>query len=257
MPTLVLKINNTLKNFNYLVYCQETRDCLVIDPLDVDLILKTAAQENLDIKYIVNTHEHPDHTAGNIPLKEKTGAIIIAHYQAQHIPGFDRGVKANDILALGNTIHLNILETPGHTFHSICLLDEKTPAIYTGDTLFNCGCGNCYHSGSADVMFDTFETQLQYLPNETLIYPGHDYIHNNLQFAKHLQPDLSAIVALENKLLQHAHYISTLGEDKTVDPFFRLEDPLLIQAIRQHISLSAQPPRKEVFLALRQLRDAW
>jgi hydroxyacylglutathione hydrolase len=258
MPTITLKISNTLSNFNYLVYCDDTRDCLAIDPLDVDLILNTAHKENLHIKYIVNTHEHKDHTEGNLALKAQTNAKIMAHHHAQHlIPGFDEGLKAGDSLHIGTTIALKILETPGHTQHSICLFDDKIPSLYTGDTLFNCGCGNCHHGGDPEIMFHTFETQLQHLPDETLIYPGHDYIRNNLKFAQSFQPDLSAIRTLENKLSDKDIYISTLGEDKTVNPFFRLNDVKLIEGIHQKTPLSKHPTRKEIFLALRQLRNSW
>jgi hydroxyacylglutathione hydrolase len=248
MPTLPLKLNNPLQNINYLIYCPETRDCLVIDPLDADLILNTTQKENVNITQIVNTHEHWDHTGGNEALKKMTGAKILAHHQAKNlIPGFDQGLKAGDLIKVGNSINLRVLDTPGHTMHSICLFDENDPAVYTGDTLFNCGCGNCHNGGDPELMFETFETQLQHLPDNAKLYPGHDYVQNNLAFAKSLQPELSAI-----QIIQH-----TLGEDKTVDPFFRLEDPELISALRQKINLTGKPSRKEVFLALRSLRNKW
>lgn len=254
MTTITLPINNSLKNFNYLVFCPHTRDCCVIDPLDVDLILKTAKREHLNITQIVNTHEHGDHTGGNIDLKAKTNATIMAHHQAENlIPGFDQGLKANDKIKIGTSIELTVLDTPGHTMHSICLFDKNNPAVFTGDTLFNCGCGNCHNGGDPEIMFETFENQLQHSPDDTKIYPGHDYIRNNLNFVKSLQPNLDAIAILESKLNNQNIYISTMGEDKTVDPFFRLDDVELKKAI----GLSENASRKEVFLALRQLRNKW
>lgn len=258
MTTITLKLTNSLANFNHLIYCPETRDCLVIDPLDVDQIIQTAKANKLNITQMVNTHEHRDHTDGNLMLKEKTGATVFAHHQAiEMIPGVDQGLHHDDCIQVGNCIALTVLDTPGHTLHSICLYDAHTSAIYTGDTLFNCGCGNCHRGGDPAVMFDTFETVIQHLPDSTKIYPGHDYMHNNLQFAKSLQPDLSVIDALLKKLTEKDIYISTLGEDKTVDPFFRLDDIALISAMRQQIALPEYPSRKDVFLALRTLRDKW
>lgn len=135
----------------------------------------------------------------------------------------------------------------------VCLFHEDTPAIFTGDTLFNCGCGNCYNSGSVDKMFETFENQLQHLPDATKIYPGHYYLANNLKFVESLQPELPGISILRDKMNSaDEFYISSMEEDKTVDPFFRLEDPELIS----RLGLS-NPTRKEVFLALRELRDEW
>ena len=239
-----------MANFNYLIYCPKTRDCCVIDPLEVDPILSYATKEDLNITQIVNTHEHWDHTGGNEALKAKTGAKILAHHGAKDlIPGFNQGLHAGNLVKIGESIELTVLDTPGHTMHSICLFDANNPAIFTGDTLFNCGCGNCHHGGDPNFMFETFENQLQYLPDETLLYPGHNYLNNNLNFAKSLQPNL--------KINQARSDLCTLGEDKSVDPFFRLEDPELISAIQMHTDLNNNPSRKDVFLALRQLRDVW
>jgi hydroxyacylglutathione hydrolase len=248
MTTLALLLNNALANFNYLIYCPKTRDCCVVDPLEVDPILERAAEQDLNITQIINTHEHWDHTGGNEALKAKTGARVFAHHAAKDlIPGFDQGVHAGEFIQIGESIELTVLETPGHTLHSICLLDKKNSAIFTGDTLFNCGCGNCRHGGNPETMFETFENQLQHLPDETVLYPGHDYLQNNLKFAQSFQPHLSVPDS----------DFQTLGEDKKIDPFFRLEDPELIRALSTQIGLPDMPTRKEVFLALRKLRDQW
>lgn len=253
MPTLSLLLNNSLANYNYLVYCEDTRECCVIDPLDTDLILTNAQKHHLDITQIINTHEHGDHTGGNLSLKAQTHATVMAHHGAEKlIPGFDQGLHANDTVSVGSSIKLKVLDTPGHTMHSICLHNETDPSIYTGDTLFNCGCGNCHNGGNPETMFETFENQLQYLPDNTKIYPGHNYIQNNLAFVQSLQPDLEAAANLKHKLSDEI-YISTIGEDKTVDPFFRLEDPMLIRAI----NLPDNSDRKTVFLKLRELRNKW
>lgn len=254
MTTLLLPIENALANINYIVYCPEVRECCVIDPFDPDLILDSAERNHLKITHIINTHEHWDHTQGNELLKAKTNAKIMAHHDAQAlIPGFDKGLSAGEIISIGESIKLTVLETPGHTLHSICLYNNSEPGIYTGDTLFNCGCGNCHHGGDVEKMFETFETQLSRLPNNTKLYPGHDYLRNNLKFAQSLQPNLSAITTLLSNLKKNETHISTLAEDKTIDPFFRLDDLELKSAI----GLDAQADRKTVFTTLRQLRNKW
>lgn len=260
MQIIILKLDNALKNFNYIIVCPETREALVIDPLDAEGILETAQFHDLKITQIVNTHEHGDHTGGNHEVKAKTNATIMAHHGASDlIPGFDMGLKAGDTVTVGKSETFKVLDTPGHTMHHVCLFNPKSPAILTGDTLFNCGCGNCYNGGDPAIMFETFENQLQHLPDDTSIYPGHDYLLNNLKFVKSLQPDLPAIGEIERKLTgdEDDVYISTLGEDKTVDPFFRLEDAELIHAIKQQTELADNPSRLDVFLALRSLRDEW
>jgi hydroxyacylglutathione hydrolase len=254
MQVITLLIDNPLSNFHYLLYCPDTRDCLVVDPLDSARVLTTAQEHQLNIKYIVNTHEHWDHIGGNEVVKQASNAQIMAHHKAESlVPGFDKGLQGGDTIRLGSSVEIKVLDTPGHTMHHICLFEEKTPALFCGDTLFNCSCGNCYNGGSVDAMFETFEEQLQHLPDATLIYPGHYYLANNLKFVESIQPDLPDITRLREKIqTDDEYYIATLGEDKTVDPFFRLDDAELIAALGL-----VKPTRKEVFVALRKLRDAW
>ena len=185
---------NAYRNFNYLIACPETGDALAIDPLDYTKCLTIAAERGWSISQILNTHEHGDHTGGNKAVVKATGAKVIAHANAMgRIPNVDRGVGKGDVIKVGKTVELECLDTPGHTMSHICLLSRTDqPALFSGDTLFNAGAGNCHNGGHPDELFDTFEKQLDILGDETLIYPGHDYLLNNLAFTVDREPDNAA-----------------------------------------------------------------
>ncbi len=115
-------MHNPLRNFNYLIGCEETRQAIALDPLDGEQMLQLAAEYGYDIKLIVNTHEHHDHIEGNPVVNAATGAPVWAHQSAMgKIPQQARRMVAGDWVELG-TIRLQVLYTPGHTPGHLCLL---------------------------------------------------------------------------------------------------------------------------------------
>ena len=182
---------NAFRNFNYLIACPETGDALAIDPLDYEKCLAAAQERDWTIRQILNTHEHGDHTGGNKTMVAATGAKVIAHRDAGgRIPNMDKGVGAGDIIKVGSSVELECLDTPGHTMSHICLLSRTDePGLFSGDTLFNAGAGNCHNGGHPDELYKTFEQQLEKLDPSTRIYPGHDYLANNLEFTLDREPD--------------------------------------------------------------------
>ena len=254
---------NAYRNFNYLIACPETGDAIAIDPLDSKKCLARAKEKGWTITQILNTHEHGDHTGGNRAMIAATRAKLLAHKNAASaIPGMDRGLAAGDIIKVGKTVELESLDTPGHTMSHVCLLSHTDkPALFCGDTLFNAGAGNCHNGGHPNELYTTFATQLARLPDDTLVYPGHDYIENNLQFTLDREPDN----AKAKELLGKAHdqdpnraLVSTLGLEKEINSFFRLHNPVIIARLREAFpDLPEQPDPKTVFLKLRELRNNW
>jgi len=254
---------NAYRNFNYLIACGETGEALAVDPLDHEKCLKAARDEGWDITQILNTHEHRDHTGGNGPMVEKTGAKILAHENAKDkISGIGRGLAAGDIVRIGKTVELEALDTPGHTMSHVCLRSHTDqPALFCGDTLFNAGAGNCHSGGHPEALYKTFSEQLARLPEDTLIYPGHDYIENNLRFTLSREPDnqraQEMLERLEGQDVNRA-YVSTLGVEREINTFFRLTSPTVIAKLREAFpDLPEKPDRRTVFLKLRELRNRW
>jgi len=254
---------NAYRNFNYLVACPETGEALAIDPLDHEKTLATARVRGWQITQILNTHEHHDHTGGNAAVVAATGARLIAHHKAAgKIPGVDRGVQAGDIIKVGRHAELECLDTPGHTMCHICLRSHtEQPALFSGDTLFNAGAGNCHNGGDPVAMYATFAQQLATLPDNTQVYPGHDYIENNLRFTLAREPDNAAASSLLPVVSGHdpaTSRVTTLGEEKQFNTFFRLGSPSLIARLRDSFpDLPEQPDARTVFLKLRELRNSW
>ncbi|HDM77700.1 MAG TPA: MBL fold metallo-hydrolase [Deltaproteobacteria bacterium] len=197
--------------FAYILGCKETGEGIVIDPADeVDRILRTAEKKGIkSIKYIVNTHCHADHCGGNRELKEKTGAKIIIYeddaerlanpspfilqlFNCEASPPADLTVKDGDQIEFGNE-SLQVIHTPGHTPGGMCLY---TPGhVFTGDTLFVGSIGRTdLPGGSMQTLLNSIKTRLLVLPEDTIVYPGHNYG----SFPK-----------------------STIGQEKKYNPFLR------------------------------------
>jgi glyoxylase-like metal-dependent hydrolase (beta-lactamase superfamily II) len=176
----------------YVIGCQETKAGAVIDPGgSEDKIMAAVRAEGLQIKYIINTHGHPDHVCGNGPLKEATGASIVMHeadakFFAQadtkeyfsmlglpESPPPDKLVQDGDVLKIGK-IKLKVIYTPGHTPGGICLYNS--PNVFTGDTLFVGGVGRTdFPGGSTELLQRSIQERLLTLPEDTVVWPGHGY----------------------------------------------------------------------------------
>jgi glyoxylase-like metal-dependent hydrolase (beta-lactamase superfamily II) len=178
--------------FCYLVSCPRTREALVIDPAgDEDRIFSRIQEKQMSLKYIVNTHGHPDHSCGNAEMKEFTGAKILMHELDDRMfnspegqamarqwgfalsPSADIHVKDGDEIGVGDVI-LKVIHTPGHSPGGICLLGDAN--LFTGDTLFVGGVGRTDLPGASMSQYiKSIKEKLLTLPGDTVVWPGHDY----------------------------------------------------------------------------------
>jgi len=159
-------------NFSYIIAEEESRVACVIDPsFNTQQIIEVIKENKLIIKYILNTHGHRDHIAGNREIKGRYDAEIVAHKLSK----VDKDVEVidGDVLRL-NGINLKIIHTPGHSSDSVCLLVNNK--LLTGDTLFVGECGRTdLYDGSAKEMYDSLFNKLMRLNDAVELYPGHDY----------------------------------------------------------------------------------
>lgn len=254
---------NDWRNFNYLIACRETGEALAVDPLDWRKCLSTAKGKGWNITQVVNTHEHHDHIGGNQPIIESTGAKLLAHQNAKNaIQGIDIGLKPGDVIKVGHTVELEALDTPGHTMSHVCLLSHTDePSLFCGDTLFNAGAGNCHSGGHPEYLYKTFFEQLDRLPDNTWIYPGHDYIVNNLRFTLDREPDnqeAQGLLAQVERQDPDRALVTNLALEKRVNTFFRLRSPSVVARLKERFpDMPDAPDVKTVFLKLRELRNSW
>ncbi|MDH3532810.1 MAG: hydroxyacylglutathione hydrolase [Gammaproteobacteria bacterium] len=254
---------NAYRNFNYLIACPATGDALAVDPLDYPKCLAAAREHGWTITQILNTHEHGDHTGGNSGLVKATGAQIIAHEKAgKRIPNMDRGVAAGDVIKVGTSVELECLDTPGHTMSHICLLSRTDqPALFSGDTLFNAGAGNCHNGGHPNELYATFHEQLDKLGDDTLVYPGHDYLINNLRFTLDREPDNDTarqMIAAYEKQDPNDALVTSIAQEREINTFFRLDSPSVIARLQEQFpAIGDNPDPRTVFLKLRELRNSW
>lgn len=178
--------------FSYLIACPRTREALLIDPggNEEDLVGRISQRE-FELKYIVNTHGHGDHTCGNGKVKALTGAQIVMHPMDDKLfnspaghkrarewgfepsPPADILINDNELITVGD-VSLRVIHTPGHSPGGICLIGNGN--LFTGDTLFVGGIGRTDLPGSSsDLFMKSIRERLMTLPIETVVWPGHDY----------------------------------------------------------------------------------
>lgn len=160
-------------NFSYLIADEASKQAAVVDSsYNADEIAKIVKSKGFALKYIINTHGHSDHTAGNSELQSMFGAKIVSHKQSK--VASDIKVGDGEVLFLG-TIHLKTIYTPGHTADGICILVDNKKLL-TGDTLFIGECGRTdLPGGSSKDLYDSLFNKLLRLDGGVEIYPGHDY----------------------------------------------------------------------------------
>ena len=161
----------------YVVGCEETKEAVLIDPgieseRKAEEILNFIKQNGFRIKYIINTHGHSDHIAGNAVMKKATGAPVLIHESDASQVHADRKLRDGDVLQVGS-IKLVVLHTPGHTKGGISLLGDKV--VFTGDTLFSGSIGRTdFVGGSFEEIIKSIKTKLLPLPDKVRVYPGHE-----------------------------------------------------------------------------------
>lgn len=259
MQILTVRTTSPLANLSYLIL-DENGDALVIDPWDGEDCDRRVRAAGGRVKAILNTHEHGDHTRGNVWLQESAGAEVWGH-GAQ--PGIDRALADREKIRLSSRHTLEVWTTPGHTFAHQCFVvkeQDEPIALLSGDTLFPAGVGNCRNGGDAHTLYKSVTQQLKPLRDRVSLLAGHDYIANNLAFARSLLPRDETLASWEKKA-QDARsrndlIVTTMADERRINVFLRLDDPTL----RSALEASGEDELKteeDVFLSLRRRRDVW
>ena len=185
--------------YTYLLADEESREALIIDPVieRVDRDLKLIDELGLHLLYTIDTHLHADHITGSGELRKRTGAITGVSALAE-VACIDQPLSHGDVLRFGR-YGLEVRATPGHTNGCLTFVveSEGQTLAFTGDAIFIRGCGRIdFQQGDASTLYRSVHDQIYSLPEEALIYPGHDY---------------------------RGHTVSTVGEEKSYNPRLNME----------------------------------
>jgi len=240
-------------NYAVLVHDPQSGDTLVVDTPEFAPIDAALTEAGWKLTHILNTHHHADHVDANIALKEKYGATIYGPKKnAGQIPGMDKGLNDGDKLSFGGEI-IDVIAVPGHTLGHVAYYICGEKVVFTGDMLFSLGCGRIFE-GDAEMMWHSLD-MLRHLPEDTLMYCGHEYTLNNGEFALTVEPgneDLRRRVEEVRELLRAGKPTIpvSIGLEKKTNPFLRPESP----EIRENVNMKGVENWR-VFAALRERKD--
>ncbi|KAI5803473.1 beta-lactamase-like protein [Peziza echinospora] len=219
-------------NYAYILIDDKTKDAVIIDPAhppEVLPVLKEhVAQKSINFTAVLNTHHHRDHSGGNDALLKAFPSVPILG--GEQVPSLTRRLKDREVFKVGEDIKVTALHTPCHTQDSICYFAEDSKsgekAVFTGDTLFIGGCGRFFEGTPAE-MHKALNETLAALPDNTSIYPGHEYTKSNVKFGLSILPKADPLLKLADfcKAQTETQGKFTIGDEKKHNVFMRVNDP--------------------------------
>ena len=217
-------------NYMYLLVDEQTKLAAVVDPVDARAMASAAAAAGATIAMVLTTHGHWDHAGGNAELAASRPGLAVYGGRGDAVAACTREVWDGDEIALGAST-IRVLSTPCHTQGHVCFVVDGN--VFTGDTMFVSGCGN-FNGGSPRQMLDAFDKLLA-LPDDTLVWCGHEYTRKNCCFAAYAEPDNDEIRrrldwAKEAGSLHgggRGTVPTTIGAERACNPFARVDAPAI------------------------------
>lgn len=209
-------------NYLWLVHDRDSGETAVVDPGDAEPVLAELERRNWKLTQVWNTHWHPDHTGGNVAVKEATGAQVSGPSGGK-IPGIDVELREGDRVQLGGHTG-RVIEIPGHTLDHIGIVFDEPGVAFVGDTIFAMGCGRLFE-GTPQQMHESLQ-RLAQLPEETKLYCAHEYTLSNARFAVHAEPANDAVAqrlrAVEEMRERGEITVpTTVAQERETNPFVR------------------------------------
>jgi hydroxyacylglutathione hydrolase len=226
-PLEIVAVPAFADNYLWLVHDADSGETALVDPGDPAPVLAEAGKRGWHITKILNTHWHPDHTGGNLAIKQVTGATIIGpEGENGRVPGLDEPLKEGDRIRLGGH-EAEVWEVPGHTIGHIAYIFRDDKVAFVGDTMFAMGCGRLFE-GSPEQMHHSL-TRLAGLPDDVKLYCAHEYTLANAHFAAHAFPDNQAIADRLKEVswaraAGQSTVPTTVAAERTTNPFLLAND---------------------------------
>ena len=255
----VIPVPQLTDNYAYLVSDDRGTGC-VVDVAEAGPVLEAAENERVWIGAILSTHHHFDHVGGNEELVASRAPEQVRVFgyagDRERIPFLTDPLDDGGSLTIGDLTATAIF-IPAHTRGHIAYYFADVGVVFTGDTLFAGGCGRLFEGDAAQMMASL--ARLASLPDETLVYCGHEYTQSNLAFAASLEPG-NADLAARRKEVERMRAAglptvpTTIAMEKKTNPFLRSDSPELIENVRRQMPGIGDDPLS-VFAATRKLKD--
>ena len=219
---------------NYIWALRDGHHTAVVDPGEAAPVEAFLAGEGLQLSAILVTHHHADHVGGIAALVERWPVPVFGPAR-ENIPGLTRPLAEGDRIRVpGLDLELEVLEVPGHTLGHIAYLGAGI--LFCGDTLFSAGCGRLFEGSAAQLQASL--RKLAALPADTKVYCTHEYTLANLAFSRRVEPhnparDAYLAECQERRALQEPTLPSTIGRERTVNPFLRVEEPQIVESVQR------------------------
>ena len=242
---------------NYLWLIEDSKSAAIVDPGDASPVLETLWSEDLELKYILITHHHPDHVGGIRELKKHFPDCTVYGPANEIIPLIDHKLREDDKVELGSLGTYKILDIPGHTAGHIAYYDSEN--AFVGDTVFVVGCGRLFE-GTPAQMVNSF-VKIKQLSPQTKLYCAHEYTMSNIDFAMAAEPDNQDLIDLRDKCAELRKQgtptvPSTVDQELQTNPFFRCDLPALQESVSKKAGKNINN-EVEAFAALRSWKDSF
>ncbi len=253
MPIKIVIVPCLNDNYAYILHDSLSKKTTLVDAPDFDPINEVLENEKWELHNILLTHHHTDHTAAVTKLVEKHNSIVFgSEAEINELPKLDVSLTDKDKFSVSNLI-FKCVDVGGHTLGHLAFYCESQKIIFTGDSLMTLGCGRIFE-GTPKQMFESLN-RLKVLPDQTIIYSGHEYAGQNARFALTVDPDNSDLIEREKKISSNLiHQIPNVGspliEEKKTNPFLRPKN----KEIRVRLGMETNSDL-EVFTKLREMKD--
>lgn len=245
-------------NYAYLLRAPGSRDAVIVDPSESQPVLEELAKQDLRLAGILCTHHHLDHVGGNEALAQRYPGVPVYGHESDRgrIPAQSQFLAHGQIFAVAG-LDFGVLHIPGHTLGAIAYVGHG--AAFTGDTLFAAGCGRLFE-GTPAMMYESLNEKLGALPDDTLVYCGHEYTLANLRFAAHVEPGNAAVQAKARRAAElreqgQPTVPSTIADERATNPFMRCTSPELVAHVGPALGEDRSP--QAVLAAVRAEKDGF
>jgi len=227
-------------NYIWLLIDEQRKTVVAVDPGDAEPVLDYLHAHQLRLEGILLTHHHADHVGGLPKLVYAFPEVAVYGPDDARLPQIPQPIRQDSDFSIQH-YHFQRFDIPGHTASHICYYEALQGILFPGDTLFSAGCGRVF-DGTLDLLYQSL-LRLKNLPEATKIYCGHEYTRQNLRFAASVEPRNARIREYGNQLQQHHNpsLPSTIGLEKQINPFLRLEEAEVMHFAKKHGCQSLDP----------------